>query len=134
MTKDILDKLAKDRNVIQVAPFGSRVVGCSDEGSDWDYLVLVKLRPDTFWMDRVCPGFLPDANGPMYGPDFSSWRKDDVNLVFTEDRGFFKQGVEATKFCRKYKIYDKADRCKVHESFRDAVKFKSTLERDFSFD
>ena len=105
----------------KVAPFGSRVVGCATDKSDYDYLILVRERPTTD--DMADTGFKPDVDDPLYGKDFSSWRSDNVNLVFTDSESYFDATIEACEFCRKYKVYDKADRCKVHEYFRDAVKY-----------
>lgn len=102
--------------IIKFAPFGSQVVGCATEKSDYDYVILCKRRPDEADMEGT--GFENDASDPLYGQDFSSWRKGDVNLVFTDSRFFFDAAVEATAFCKKYKIYDKEDRCKVHMAFR----------------
>jgi hypothetical protein len=30
--------------------------------------------------------------------------------------------LEASDFCKKYEVFDKADRCKVHGAFRDQIK------------
>ena len=111
------------KGVLNVALFGSRAVGCAKEDSDYDYLVLVEERPTTnsMWLQK---GFTPDIDDPLYGEDFSSWRKDNINLVFTDNFGYFKVTLEACEFCKKYKVFDKADRCKIHESFRDQRKFR----------
>jgi predicted nucleotidyltransferase len=116
---DIMKTLSK-LEYTSMAPFGSRVVGCATEKSDYDYLVLVHRRPSTRDMDYT--GFYPDADNPLYGTYFSSWRKDDVNLIFTDSAEYFNATVDACEFCKKYKVYDKADRCMIHEKFRDAIK------------
>ena len=125
-----LDEIFNVRGVLNVALFGSRVVGCAKEGSDYDYLVLVKERPvlDSEWF-RL--GFEPDTMDPLYGEDFSSWRKGNINLVFTDNPDYFKVTLEASEFCKKYEVYDKADRCKIHESFRDQQKFLTTTDWPF---
>jgi hypothetical protein len=115
---DIMKTLTK-LEYTNMAPFGSRVVGCATEKSDYDYLVLVHQRPST--RDMQYTGFKPDASDPSYGRYFSSWRKDDVNLVFTDSVEYFNATVDACEFCKKYKVYDKADRCMIHEKFRDAI-------------
>jgi predicted nucleotidyltransferase len=116
---DIMKTLSK-LEYTSMAPFGSRVVGCATEKSDYDYLVLVHRRPSTRDMDYT--GFYPDADNPLYGTYFSSWRKDDVNLIFTDSAEYFNATMDACEFCKKYKVYDKADRCMIHEKFRDAIK------------
>ena len=103
-------------NFKAMEPFGSRVVGCATEHSDYDYLVLVPQRPDGRQMEGT--GFVPDAEDPMYGPDFSSWKNGKINLIFTDSKDYFDATVEACAFCKKYKVYDKVDRCKVHEAYR----------------
>ena len=127
-----LNEIFKVKGVLNVALFGSRAVGCARENSDYDYLVLVEERPTTRcgWLER---GFIPDADDPLYGADFSSWRKGDINLVFTDNPDYFKVTLEASEFCKKYKVFDKADRCRVHESFRDQQKFLTTAEYDQIF-
>lgn len=122
-----LNEIFKVKGVLNVALFGSRAVGCAKENSDYDYLVLVKVRPttDSYWLKL---GFIPDTDDPLYGEDFSSWRKGSINLVFTDDPDYFKVTLEASDFCKKYKVFDKADRCKIHESFRDQQKFLTENE------
>lgn len=118
---DIL-KVLGDLPFSRIAPFGSREVGCETKESDYDYLVLVNSRPTLD--DMADTGFVPDAQDPLYGEDFSSWRKDDVNLVFTDLETYFNAALEACQFCKKYKVYDKVDRCMIHEKFRGAAKCK----------
>jgi len=111
-----MEEIIKMSWVKMLAPFGSRVVGCATDTSDYDYLVLADYRPDL--VSLAYTGFEPDTSDPLYGVYFSSWRNGNVNLVFTDSKGFFDATVEATEFCRKYKVYDKTDRCRVHEAFR----------------
>lgn len=120
-----LNEIFNVRGVLNVALFGSRAVGCAKEDSDYDYLVLVERRPcsNSGWFQK---GFVPDAADPLYGVDFSSWRKGSINLVFTDNLDYFKVTLEASEFCKKYEVYDKADRCKIHEAFRDQQKFLIT--------
>ena len=117
-----LNEIFNIKSVLNVALFGSRAVGCAKEDSDYDYLVLVKKRPcsNSGWFGL---GFVPDVEDPLYGVDFSSWRKGNINLVFTDNLDYFKVTLEASEFCKKYEVFDKADRCKVHEAFRDQQKF-----------
>lgn len=64
-------------------------------------------------------GFETDSSDPLYGVYFSSWRSGDVNLVLTDSPDYFGATIRACEFCKKYKVYDKADRCMIHEKFRD---------------
>ena len=109
-------EMPKHKDFILVAPFGSRAVGCATDESDYDYLVLVKVRPGT--QCSMTKGYKPDSGDPLYGMYFSSWRKGKVNLVFTDYKEFFDATMEALEFCIKYKVFDKSDRCRVHEAFR----------------
>lgn len=111
--------LATPLDFIKISPFGSRAVGCAKEDSDYDYLVLVRKRPSHG--DAIVSGFSVDDKNALYGPIFSSWRKDNVNLVFTDSEDFFNVTLEATEFCAKHKVFDKADRIRVHESFREHI-------------
>ena len=106
----------------ELAPFGSRVVGCATEHSDYDYLVLVSHRPDGRQMEGT--GFIPDAEDPMYGPDFSSWKNGKTNVIFTDSKDYFDATMEACAFCKEYEVYDKVDRCKVHDAYRALSKIK----------
>lgn len=114
-----IEDALKHVKFIKTAPFGSRVVGCAREDSDFDYLVLVRCRPSLNDMRHTA--FLPDADDPLYGNYFSSWRCGNINLVFTDNSEYYEATLEACNFCRKYKVYDKADRCTIHEKFRDAI-------------
>ena len=121
-----LKEIFEEKGVLNVALFGSRAVGCAKENSDYDYLVLVKERPCTNsgWYDIY--GFRPDGGDPLYGEDLSSWRKGNVNLVFTDDPDYYRVTLEASEFCKRYRVFDKADRCRVHEAFRDQQKLPTT--------
>jgi predicted nucleotidyltransferase len=125
-----INEIFKVKGVLNVALFGSRAVGCANESSDFDYLVLVKERPclNLKWSDL---GFVPDVADPLYGVDFSSWRKGNINLVFTDNPDYFKVTLEASEFCKRYEVFDKADRCKVHEAFRDQQKFITIAQGTF---
>ena len=126
-----LNEIFEEKGVLNVALFGSRAVGCAKENSDYDYLVLVKGRPCTnsVWYDIY--GFEPDVDDPLYGVDFSSWRKDNINLIFTDNPEYFKATLGASEFCKKYQVFDKDDRCKVHKAFRDQRKFLKTTRFPF---
>lgn len=125
MTLD--DLFNDDTGVLNAAMFGSRVVGCATDTSDYDYLVLVENRKETLpWWDM---GFKPDIKSPLYSEDFSSWNRESINLVITDDKDYFDVTLEATWFCKKYKVFDKTERCKIHEAFRDQHKFLMTLNK-----
>jgi len=121
-----LNEIFGEEGVLNVALFGSRAVGCAKENSDYDYLVLVRERPTTnsSWLDIY--GFTPDVDDPLYGEDFSSWRKGNVNLVFTDNPEYYRVTLEASEFCKRYRVFDKADRCRVHGAFRDQQKLPTT--------
>jgi predicted nucleotidyltransferase len=125
-----INEIFNVKSTLNVALFGSRAVGCAKENSDFDYLVLVKSHSCTKseWVEL---GFEPDVEDPLYGEDFSSWRKGNINLVFTENPDYFKVTLEASDFCKKYEVFDKVDRCKVHEAFRDQQKFITTDQWPF---
>ena len=111
-----MEEILKKSFVREFAPYGSRVVGCAKEDSDYDYIVYCTARPTSADMEDT--GFEPDSTDPLYGDDFSSWRKGKVNLVFTDKYSFYKASLEACEFCKEYRVWDKEDRCKVHKAFR----------------
>jgi len=113
-------------NCSSATDFGSQYVGCANEDSDIDYLLLVPSRPQE--KDLQPLGWYPDSTDPLYGDDFSSWRNvlSNVNLVFTDKPGYYKASLYAATFCKKYKVFNKADRIKLHEAFRSLI--ESTQE------
>jgi len=80
-TFDVAEALGIDGD--NVALVGSRLI-CGT-GNDWDFLVLMNMDGDK--MEEL--GFSPDLTDGAYPSVFASWRKDDVNLIITDDRGFF---------------------------------------------
>lgn len=111
-------KILAKLDVISMRLFGSRAVGCAKEDSDYDYLVLVEEIPKLSFLKEL--GLEQDAKTPdvYLKSGFTSWRFGDINLVFTDDPSHYETTIDACVFCKKYEIYDKADRIKVHEMFR----------------
>ena len=80
-TFDVAEALGIDGD--NVALVGSRLI-CGT-GNDWDFLVLMNFDEDQ--LEEL--GFEPDLSDARYDSNFQSWRKGDVNLIVTDDRGFF---------------------------------------------
>lgn len=53
------------------------------------------------------------ANGTP-GTEFSSWRDDTVNLIVTQDRGFFNKFKLATQVTKKLNVLHKEDRIRLY--------------------
>lgn len=111
-------ELYRSGPVLSYATFGSRYIGCASEDSDYDWLLLVKDWPKP--TDIL--GYEPDAAFDDYyvGSGFRSYRKGDVNLVFTTSESFFHSTKKARDFCYKYQVFDKVDRIMIHDAIRNA--------------
>jgi hypothetical protein len=62
--------------------------------------------------------------------DFSTWRKDKLNLIFSSSKEFTNRFMVATHVCKEKNIRIKYHRVVVHEIIRDSVKV-DTFPSDF---
>ncbi len=110
-------------NMLRCVPVGSRVT-CDewaiDSKSDYDYLVLVR---DLYLLNEAAEklGFVNESkenaktyddgsSQPGNSSPFRSFRKDEVNLIATQDETFFKRFLAATSVAKRLKINVKDDR------------------------
>lgn len=97
----------------QCEPVGSRVVvDPAPADSDEDWLCLV--NDQTVYAALEATGFAREG-GPKYeGSEatslFVSWRREEVNLLTTEDRAFFDRFMAGTRLAVRLKVVDKQDR------------------------
>jgi len=113
---------------VVITPCGSRVT-CNPPvlDTDADYLVF------------VCPTFEKSANNclsdlvkyfdqngfiwegsehyqDMSENSFTSWRKDNINLIVTKNYNFCKNHINATALCKALNLLDKRDRVTVFQA------------------
>jgi hypothetical protein len=112
----ILEKLG-----CTVEPCGSRAT-CNPAPTDTDEDYLVEV-PWTFWgggrikETLVSAGFR--TNNKEYGGQrgsFTSWRKDDINLIVTTNAEFAQKHRLATYVCKTLNLLRKADRVLVFQA------------------
>lgn len=93
-------------------PVGSRVT-CNPPpvDTDEDWLCLVWNDPSN---RMQAEGFKQDGSPQFYtGNDnggFRSWRRDEVNIVTTQDEAFARKFMAATELARRFNLLKKADR------------------------
>lgn len=104
--------------VLGMSPVGSRYILSMEEGADTDVLVLVKDLGDASEM-AVKAGYTPDASYTLGTSKFQSLRKDDVNLILTQNSHFYDRFVMATDICKLLKVANKDDRVVIHERLRE---------------
>jgi hypothetical protein len=110
MNERDIHRLLNGSGVISSAPVGSRVT-CSPAPTDTDedHLVWVAIlqRADEI---LVAAGWVFGGNETSGGNDFVSWRKDDVNLIVTDDMEFYGKFMLASNLAKRFNLLDKADR------------------------
>lgn len=117
----MVDALCKTKQLIgrwiwAIAPVGSDYI--LGEGADVDVLVRVSNLSDA--LDALADsGFEPDGTYIGTGVEFTSMRKEGLNIILTTHASFFDGFVTAAKVCRYLKIEDKADRVAIHRFLRD---------------
>jgi hypothetical protein len=94
------------------APVGSRIT-CNPppQDTDEDWLVLVYSDPEAALLEA---GFTQDGSPEFYtGNDdggFRSWRRDELNLVTTNEIQFYDRFMTATMLAKRFNLMDKGDR------------------------
>lgn len=96
---------------------GSRVT-CNPAPVGTDQDILVYVLPKNF--DRLFSALERDGwtfdgseayvNSVEEGDGFRSYRKGDINLVITSDRGFYSRFMAATSIAKHLNLLQKADR------------------------
>lgn len=114
---------------VNVCLVGSTLI--NGTGNDEDYLVLLE---DTKDLERL--GFEPDLEGDLYPSDFESWRRENINLIVTPDRGFFLSEVAIAEAARAlvyhartdgkvpFEMKTREDRVAFHSIIRECVEIR----------
>lgn len=116
-TKDVLKELFS-LDLLAGFPVGSRVT-CNPPPTDTDedWLVLVRQVNVQALTDA---GFTQDGSPEFYtGNDnggFRSWRRDDLNVITTEDADFFWRFMTASDLAARFNLLDKADRISLFQA------------------
>lgn len=138
---DLFNVLYKEKILCSVTEIGS--FHAFGEGADKDFVILVykgdgmprlpgDLKPQVSNLDTAmellaehgfkCTTVEPsdDENYPE-SDHFKTMRKDDLNLMVTEEREFFANSVTAFEVVKALNLRNKADRIKVHQIVVDGL-------------
>jgi hypothetical protein len=104
--------LVKEKNSFAVGSYAPQ---------DVDYLTYVPTaRMFEFVSQIIDDGWTQDGN--YEGAKFVSYRKNEFNLILTEDYEWFKKFHKAAKLCARLCLTNKNDRITVHEAFLEEEK------------
>jgi hypothetical protein len=98
-------------NPLEYTPVGSRVTcNPAPTDTDEDWLILVRKRVPEI-LSRL--DFEMDTGRAHYEPSegqFNSWRRDDLNLIVTDDGRFYEKFSIATDLAKRFNLLHKRDR------------------------
>lgn len=100
----------------RVALVGS--VACLDQGNDVDVLFLVEHLDDA--IKHLEAAQFKGLDNPQYPIDkWTSMKREDLNVLLTDDPLFFHGFVVSTAVCKALRLTSRDDRVKVHDIVRD---------------
>jgi hypothetical protein len=110
-------------NPVNVCTVGSTLI-CG-KGNDLDLLCLV---PNDECLTKA--GFAPDVD-TQYESELHSWRRDGINIIAVQDRGFFLAEVAIAHGARVINssmldMNDREDRITFHSEIRNSVSVRLT--------
>jgi len=122
-THEIADMIGVDES--NVALVGSTLI-CG-KGNDFDFLVLTQHADEVFHDLGFTRELDPQATN--YPTQFTSWRKDKINLIVTDERGFFfaeyAAALSAMMISRNNYDFDTRDgRVEFHSAIRGFIEDK----------
>ena len=106
---------------IAVEPYGSRVT-CDPPPTDTDEDWIICIdKHDAFGMGSflIEQGF--KRTDKDYGVPIKTYRKDELNVLVTRDREFFRRTMEATRLAKQFNLLNKADRIALFEVVTDQL-------------
>lgn len=116
MNKDLVDMMREVHKLgVEVTPVGSRV-SCNPPPTDTDedFLILCKDKKQLANLVSIIVGEMEQEGNKHYdgasARGFTSWRKDDLNLIVTRNKSFAKKFKTATKIATKLNLMQKSDR------------------------
>ena len=101
-------------------------------GSDEDWLVLLSCG-----IERVDAENCLDLNGWVRGGslprdgepgEFSSFKKDDLNIILTHDPEFYHRFIVGTSICKRLNLMDRDDRVAVVKACREMEECEPRLK------
>jgi hypothetical protein len=130
-TKEIYGKDLLLASIEIVRPFDGVVLDYRFVGSretcnppptdtDLDILILTNDFPVLRISLDIC-GFVPDLGYEKLDKRFESFRREEVNLIVTESRGFFERFCEAARICKELNVKSKEHRILIHNLFLKGV-------------
>lgn len=81
-----------------VLPVGSMVI--NGEGNDYDYCLLLPSTDVVSLAHLVDFGFEQTSTEGYDDAKFTTFRKDEINLIVTSDKDLFRTFGQATRVCR----------------------------------
>lgn len=123
MLPDYLEDL-----VLEWHPVGSRIT-CNPPptDTDQDILCLVHPKQQMFYDELTANKWELEGE---YGNivDFDSYRKEDTNLIVTEDEEWFRKFMQAHEFCKEQNLLTKEARIKAFDRLMGKKPRKSLKE------
>ena len=108
---------------LAVEPYGSRIV-CNPAPTDTDEDWII-LAQNPYVDERLVKiGFRRtdrDYGHEGHGHPIHSYRREELNILVTTDREFFRRTMEATRLATRFNLLDKADRVALHEVLVDQI-------------
>lgn len=102
----------------KIEPVGSRVT-CNPPplDTDADYLVEVTIPDNWAPIDALLrkAGFRLEDSYESLSDEFESWRKDEINLIVTEDPTFAGLFRVATALCKERNVMNRNERVRIFQ-------------------
>lgn len=103
----------------KIEPVGSRAtVDPPPLDTDIDFLIYSENLHD-FLVALSLRGYTLEGDLDKYSPndnEFFSWRKEDINLIVTEDLEFYDKFMTASNLAKEQNLKNKTDRIKLFQN------------------
>jgi predicted nuclease of predicted toxin-antitoxin system len=107
-------------NILDYKFVGSRET-CNPPPTDTDLDILVLTdTPDWLKVNLINCGFVSDLGYEKLDKRFESFRREEVNLIVTEDKDFFHRFCLAASLCKSLNVMDKQTRINIHNTIINA--------------
>lgn len=117
---------ALKEHIIEVAHVGSTFI-CSPTPTDTDIDNLVLLKGKLYHKKRDIFNILQEAgwdgNEEYFtnSSEFHSFKKDNLNLIFTFDPNFYSKFLLAAEVCQNLNLHSKHDRIMIHDAIISGI-------------
>lgn len=114
--------------VVNQAATGSRII-CNPPPKDTDYDILVLVKDvDQFKVAAALSDWRNNTSEKkdeyQDAPDFTSFRKGELNLIVTSDQGFYERFDAATHVAKRLNLLKKPDRIALFQAVLYANKWE----------